>query len=165
MPLPAYGQPREIAKEKLAVVVPDHFLAQLPGELGVPPRIRRVAGKGMGACERLVGVRAIELLELGLVPRAQLDASARVEEGRFGPAERRVHTRQLPVTAHPIDPASYLPPVVARRVRRVQHAVVLLGRALLELEQPPHLVEEVRRESPLSLWLDQSKPSVSRMNA
>src|SRR5690348_7280341 len=71
-------------------------------------------------------------------------------QGGLGPAEDGVDAGDLPFAPSQIGGgrAGRVAPVVAGGVRRVDHAVVVVPAAILEFEQPPGLVEQLRREQP-----------------
>ena len=69
-----------------------------------------------------------------------------VVERRLGAAEHRVDARDLPLAASEVRLRSDLAPVVAGGVRGVDHLVVLLRRAIRQLDQRPDMVEEVDRQ-------------------
>ena len=108
-------------------------------------RAASVPGDRARAGHRLV--RRAELPVLArVVGLVELDAAAGVVEGRLGPAQDAVHPRHLPLPARQVDRLADLAPVVARRVRRVEHLVVLLRRPVGVLEERPRVVEQPDRQ-------------------
>ena len=76
-----------------------------------------------------------------------VEAAKRVTQRCLGEADDGVHARDLPLPSGEVLRLAFrsLAPVVARRVRRVDHAIVVLP----ALHQPPDLVEEVDAELPV----------------
>ena len=93
----------------------------------------------------LVRVREIPVAEPVLL--ADVEAAPRMAQRCLGEADDGVDARYLPLTAGEVLRLALrsLAPVVPRRVRRVDHAVVVLAAS----HQPPDLVEEVDAELPV----------------
>ena len=69
-----------------------------------------------------------------------------VVERRLRAAEHGVDARDLPLAAREVRLRADLAPVIAGRMRGMDHLVVLLRRAVRELDQRPDVVEQIDRE-------------------
>src|SRR5262249_20665174 len=109
----------------------------------------RVPGDGAGAGERLVGEREVPVADVVFL--AELEHPPRVVDGRLAAADDGVDAGDLPFAAGEVRGAGpgHLPPVEARRVRRVDHAVVVDAGPVVALHEPPGLVEKLRGQQPL----------------
>jgi hypothetical protein len=125
----------------LAVVVRRnrHLRCELLVRLG----LRHGACRPVRARDGLVRIGEIPVAEA--VHLADVEAATSVPQRRLGEVDDRVHTRDLPLTAGEVLRLAFrsLAPVVTRRVRRMDHAIVVLA----ALHQPPDLVEEVDAEA------------------
>ncbi len=114
-------------------------------------RLLPVAGDEMGAGQRLVHRRQVEVLELVGVPAADRLAAMSVVERGLGTLELGVDPRALPLGAGEPRAFADAEPVVGRRMGGVDHLGVLLRCPLVHPEQVPDAVEQLGAETAVKL--------------
>src|SRR3989475_2769245 len=100
----------------------------------MPPEVALPTGHRDGACEGLVGEGEWKVVDA--VFFAGREGPDRVIRRGFRSIEDRVDVRNLPLPDREIHRGPDLTPMVAGRMRRVDHPVVFRGCALF-LEEPP----------------------------
>src|SRR5439155_17291009 len=116
-------------------------------------RLLAVPGDEMRTSERLVHRGQIEVLELGGELAADRFAPMRMEEGGLGPLQLRVDPGALPFGPRHPGTFAETAPVVARRVRGMDHFRVLRVGSMFESEQVPDVVEQRNAEPPMELGI------------
>src|SRR4029077_3103934 len=138
------GDGLQVGEHQIAVLVVGDVLGHGQGPVGELAGPGGVPGDRVRAGQRLVGEGEVPVADA--VPLAEVQDPAGVVQGGFGPAEHGVDTGDLPFTAGQVrrGGGGHLAPVVAGGGRGVDHAVVVVLAAPLELQQPPGLVEQLR---------------------